>query len=230
MGLASTPPPQESNFGVMSKMTTEPGSEDGLPPVVLGLISVNVAIYGLQQLSPELDYWIAQQGVLRSIHGGFQPWQLLSYGFLHAGTFHLLVNMFMIWMFGSSLERTLQSGPFLVYYLVCVIGAAVFHLAIGAWMGTGYSVVGASGGVFGILLAFGVLFPNHIIVLLIPPIPMKAKWFVIGVGAFTLWAGVSERLPGIAHFVHFGGMLFGLLLLQYWRGRLPMKPRRQLKL
>ncbi len=204
-------------------------SEQSTPPVVVGLIAANVAVFVLERFSPAFDLWLGH-AALRPIGAGFGPWQLLTYGFLHAHTFHLAVNMFMIWMFGSALERTLKSGPFLAYYLVCVVGAALLHLGVGVWMGTHYSVVGASGGVFGILLAFGLLYPNHMIVLLIPPIPMKAKWFVIIVGAITLWAGVSQRMDGIAHFAHLGGMITGLVLLQYWRGRLPIKPRRRLLL
>jgi membrane associated rhomboid family serine protease len=204
-------------------------SEQQTPPVVVGIIAANVAIFALEHLFPVFNLWMSY-AELRPVSAGFGPWQLLSYGFLHANTVHLVVNMFMVWMFGAALERTLESGPFLIYYLVCVIGAALLHLGVAAWMGNQYTVVGASGGVFGILLAFGLLYPNHMIVLLIPPIPMKAKWFVIVVGAFTLWAGVSQRLDGIAHFAHLGGMVTGLVLLQYWRGRLPIKPRRRLLL
>lgn len=202
-------------------------SDQRMPPVVLVLLVINGVVFALQELSPELARW-SQHAMLWPLDGPFAFWQILTYAFLHANFFHLLVNMIMLWMFGSALERTLESGPFLAYYLVCALGAALLHLVVGSWTGSVYPTVGASGGVFGILLAFGLLYPNHMIVLLIPPIPMKAKWFVIAVGAFTLWAGVSGHMPGIAHFAHLGGMLFGLLLLQYWRGRLPFKPRRQL--
>lgn len=204
-------------------------SDQRTPPVVFGIVIANAAVFGIGGLSPVLDQWL-NSAMLWPLNGPFAPWQLLSYAFLHGGFLHLAVNMLMIWMFGGTIERTLQSGPFLIYYLVCVVGAAALHLVVGAWTGSIYPTVGASGGVFGILLAFGLLYPNQMVMLLIPPIPMKAKWLVIALGAFTLWAGVSGRMAGIAHFAHLGGMLFGLVLLQYWRGRLPIKPRRQLML
>lgn len=205
---------------------SEPADQQ-LPPVVFGLIIINIAVFGIEQLSLRADLWL-DYARLRPLGEGFAPWQLLTYGFLHGGLFHLGVNVFMIWMFGAVIERTLLSRPFLLYYLVCVIGAALFHLLIASWLGTYSQVIGASGGVFGILLAFGLLYPNQMVVLLIPPMPIKAKWLVILVGLLTLWAGFSQRAGGIAHFVHLGGMVTGFALLQYWRGRLPIKPRRKL--
>jgi membrane associated rhomboid family serine protease len=90
-----------------------------------------------------------------------------------------------------------------------------------------YPTIGASGGVFGILLAFGMMFPNQRLIVLLLPIPIKAKYFVIAYGAFELFAGITGTIAGVAHFAHLGGMLFGLLLIQYWRGRLPIRPRRR---
>ncbi|MDN3516789.1 rhomboid family intramembrane serine protease [Aquisalimonas lutea] len=150
----------------------------------------------------------------------FQVWQLLTYGFLHGGTLHLLVNMFALWMFGVALENLWGSRRFAVYFLVCVVGAGLIQLVVAtgaAAEGNVYPTVGASGGVFGILLGFGMMFPNERIMLLIPPIPMKAKYFVVAYGAFELWAGMTGTLAGVAHFAHLGGMVFGLLLILYWR-------------
>lgn len=210
-----------------------------LPPVVLWLLVANGVVFLLQN---SFDGWLTQYFALwpmftDEVHrfpwgmarvGDFQVWQLLTYGFLHGGFMHLFFNLFALWMFGSQVENLWGQRRFLVYYLACVIGAGLVQLAVTS---IGYQhgmdpvpTVGASGGVFGILLAFGMMFPNRIIVLLIPPIPMKAKYFVLIYGAIELWAGFADTASGIAHFAHVGGMLFGFLLIQYWRGRWPFKP------
>jgi membrane associated rhomboid family serine protease len=159
---------------------------------------------------------------------GFWPWQLLTYGFLHVGFGHILSNMFALWMFGVQIENTWGSRRFAVYYFVCVVGAALLHLLVTLFEPgppPPVPTIGASGGVFGILLAFGMMFPNQYIMLLIPPIPIKAKWFVIIYGVIELFAGVRGAPTGVAHFAHLGGMLFGFVLIQYWRGKLPVRPQ-----
>jgi membrane associated rhomboid family serine protease len=120
-------------------------------------------------------------------------------------------------MFGSDLERVMGPKRFLIYFLTCVVGAGVVQLIVAAVVAGDYPTVGASGGVFGILLAFGMVFPNRTVVLLIPPIPMKAKHMVILFGALAVFFGFSGMAPGIAHFAHLGGMVFGYLLLRRWR-------------
>lgn len=162
---------------------------------------------------------------------GFQIWQLVTYGFLHGGLLHLFVNMFALWMFGTSLERFWGSGPFLRFYLVCLIGAGLIQLVVAtlaADTGNLYPTIGASGAVFGILLGFAMMFPEQQLMLLFPPIPIKAKYFVLFYGAFELYAGVTGSMSGVAHFAHLGGMAFGFLMITYWRGRLPIKPQRRL--
>jgi membrane associated rhomboid family serine protease len=147
------------------------------------------------------------------------PWQLLTYGFMHDtnGLSHILFNMFGLWMFGRDIERTMGSRRFLIYYITCVVGAGVVQL-MAAWMSNAdYLTVGASGGVFGILLAYAMTFPNRTVVLLIPPIPMKAKYFVLLYGLLNLYQGLSGTAAGVANFAHLGGMLFGFLLIQHWR-------------
>ncbi len=137
-------------------------------------------------------------------------------------------------MFGRTLEYELGSQRFLTYYLVCGIGAALLQLGVG-WVEYNHAVslygetsltarmllqvptVGASGAVFGLLLAYGVMHPNAIIMLMIPPVPIKAKWFVLIYGLIEFFFGMSGRQPGVAHFAHLGGMLWGFLLLWYWR-------------
>ena len=156
----------------------------------------------------------------------FLPWQVVSYAFLHGGLMHLAFNMLALVMFGAPLEYTWGERRFLTYYLVCVVGAAICQLVVGWWavsQGTpAYPTIGASGGVFGLLLAYGMLFPNQRVMLLIPPIPMKARTLVIVYGLFELMVGVTGLQPGVAHFAHLGGMLFGWLLIRYWRGQPPL--------
>jgi len=151
----------------------------------------------------------------------FQLWQLLTYGFLHGGFGHLFFNMFGLWMFGRILEQVWGQKRFLIYYLVCIVGAGVIQLLTLTIMGQEqiFPTLGASGGVFGILLAFGMLFPNARVMLLIPPIPMKAKWLVVGYGALELFFGVTGTQAGVAHFAHLGGMAFGFALIIYWRNQ-----------
>ena len=156
---------------------------------------------------------------------GFWPWQLVTYGFLHGDFGHLFFNMLALWMFGAQIEAAWGSQRFAFYYFTCVVGAGLLQLIV-TYGGPPVPTVGASGGVFGILLAFGMMFPNQYIMLLFPPIPIKAKWLVIIYGLIELFAGFGGAASGVAHFAHVGGMLFGLLLILYWRGRLPVRPRR----
>ena len=206
-----------------------------IPDVILVLLVVNGLLFAGQMLTMEprlrlsridllLALWPPVEGGIRGWpqnlpEPGFGVWQLLTYGFLHGSLPHIAFNMFALWMFGRELEHSMGPRRFLTYYLVCVVGAGLVQLFIANWQGGFYPTVGASGGVFGILLAYGMAFPNRRVMLLIPPIPMKAKYFVILIGIFELYVGFSGRSPGIANFAHVGGMLFGFLLLRYWRGR-----------
>jgi membrane associated rhomboid family serine protease len=145
---------------------------------------------------------------------------LLTYGFLHGGLTHLFFNMFALYMFGGEIERLLGSRRFLTYYLACVIGAAVAQLVVVSNVTMPpIPTVGASGGVFGLLLAFGMAFPQRRIMLLFPPIPMPAWLFVTLYGLLELYLGVTGSGQGVAHFAHLGGMVAGYALLVYWRGQ-----------
>lgn len=209
------------------------------PPVVQALLIGNGVVYLLMQIGglqliADFALWpLDTPTYVRSAAGllrvpEFHVWQLVSYSFLHGGLLHLFFNMFALWMFGTGIETAWGSQRFLLYYFVCVIGAALAQLAVVAATGSLYPTIGASGGVFGILLAFGMRFPNQHILLLIPPIPIKAKWFVVFYALLTLYFGISGTRAGVAHFAHLGGMLTGLVLILYWRGKLPVKPRRRL--
>ncbi|HMM46227.1 MAG TPA: rhomboid family intramembrane serine protease [Candidatus Macondimonas sp.] len=199
--------------------------------MVRTLIAINLIVYALQGMDPV--YWIShfalwpvgsgpiETGAGWAMAPEFRPWQLVSYGFLHGNLSHLALNLFALWMFGSTVERFWGTARFTVYYLVCLIGAALIQMMAMAMHlqggGQPFPTLGASGAVFGLLLAFGMMFPNQRILLLFPPIPIKAKWLVIGYGALELFFGLAGIATNIAHFAHLGGMLFGFLLIQFWR-------------
>ena len=189
------------------------------PPVVKNLMIVN-GLFFLAQMVGSLDFFLTRWLALWPVTSGlFGAWQLVSYSFLHGGLWHIAINMFALWMFGSQIENTWGSRRFAVFYFVCVAGAGGVQLLVSLIEGGIYPTVGASGGVFGLLLAFGMLFPNQMIVLLFPPIPMKAKYFVILFGVLELAFAFSGSRPGVANWAHLGGMAFGYILIQYWRGR-----------
>jgi membrane associated rhomboid family serine protease len=158
--------------------------------------------------------------------GLFLPWQLGSYSFLHGGIGHLFFNMLGLWMFGAELERLWGPKRYLQFYFASVLTAALAQLVFAAVLGSPNPTVGASGGLFGLLLAFGMLFPNRTIMPLFPPIPMKAKVFVALFGGIELLLGVFGSSTGIAHFAHLGGMLGGFLMIRFWRGQAPFGRRR----
>lgn len=222
----------------MSDYFQHPNRAGAFPPVVQALLIGNGLVFLAMQfggfgLIADFALWpvgtpdyVDGQFGLQSVPQ-FHLWQLVTYSFLHGGLFHLFINMFVLWMFGTQMEYIWGSQRFLLYYFVCVIGAGLTQLLVVS-MDTGgpiYPTVGASGGVFGLLLAFGMRFPNQYILLLIPPIPMKAKYFVLLIGGVELFFGVTGTQAGVAHFAHLGGMATGLLLILYWAGVLPWKPR-----
>lgn len=190
------------------------------PPVVLNLIIINVLVFMATALLP-VGRWIFGFGSLFWVGNPlFHTYQFVTYMFLHANIEHIFFNMFALWMFGRTLEYELGSRRFLIYYMVCGIGAALIQM-FAAWLSGEYYIqlVGASGAVMGLLLAFGVMHSNATIVLLIPPIPMKAKWFVVIYGVIELFLGWTGYGGNVAHFAHVGGMLWGFLLLHYWKRR-----------
>lgn len=151
------------------------------------------------------------------IGAGFMPWQLVSYAFLHASITHLALNMLGLWMFGRELEYYIGQKALLQLYFASVLSAAFMQLLVTSLTGTYYATVGASGGVFGLLLAYGMFFPHRIVVLLFPPIPMPAWLFVTLYAVIELGLGVSGTQAGVAHFAHLGGMLGGYLVIRRWR-------------
>jgi membrane associated rhomboid family serine protease len=193
-----------------------------MPPVTQALLLLNVAIFCIDLF---LGPWFARLLALWPLGNGFMPWQVVSYSFLHSGIGHLFFNMLGLWMFGSELERLWGPRRYLQFYFASVLTAAACQLVVTALLGSPNPTVGASGGLFGLLLAFGMLFPNRTIMPLFPPIPMKAKVFVALFGGLELLFGLFGT-GNIAHFAHLGGMLGGFLMLRYWSGRSPFGRRR----
>jgi membrane associated rhomboid family serine protease len=194
-----------------------------IPPATQALILVNVVVYFLMQLLGDGPFlWFALWPLGMEGFGiNFMPWQLLSYGFLHGGMMHLFFNMYALFMFGSEIERLFGTRWFASYYVVCIVSAAIAQLIVAAVTGgSPYPTVGASGGVFGLLLAFGMYFPQRKLMLFILPVPIPAWVFVLLYGGLELYLGVSGLAPGIAHFAHLGGMVGGILMILQRRGRL----------
>lgn len=196
-----------------------------MTPVVRNVLIACVAVFLLQQvidlgafaLWPVDDYYV--------LASQFEVWQLVTYAFLHGGFMHILFNMYALYMFGPDIERLVGSKRFATYYFVCVLTAAVTqpivqHIEGGRPVPT----VGASGGIFGLLLAYGLAFPHRKLMLIFPPIPMPAWLFVTLYGLLELYLGFSSRASNVAHFAHLGGMIGGFALILYWRAR--YSPRR----
>lgn len=199
-----------------------PGGGGALPPpsltpTVLTLIVACVVTFFASEAS---GYVMQRHFALWPLVPGlpaasrFELWQLVTYGFMHGNESHLLFNMLALWMFGHVLERDWGSARLAVYYLVCVISAGALHLAFAAaGFSGGARVVGASGGVFGLLLAFAMRYPNARVLPLLPPIPMRASTLAVLYGAAALMLGVTGKASFIAHFAHLGGMVGGLALI-----------------
>lgn len=213
-----------------------------IPPVTRNLLLINVVCFLIQQVMMQLGINITTWlGLHFALASQFNVFQFITYMFLHGGWTHLFFNMFSLWMFGGLIERTLGTKRFIIYYLVCGIGAGICQEL---WQASDYFInnlsayktvsspdgytmpmaeylnywttIGASGACYGILLAFGMLYPNERIMLLLPPIPMKAKYFVAGYAAIELFSAYTSN-DNIAHFAHLGGMLFGWFLLRQWK-------------
>lgn len=191
-----------------------------MPPITLTLILLNVLVYGLALFTgPDLvrtfALWPPGSG------GTFHYWQLVTYSFLHGSPLHLGFNMLALWMFGAELETRWNDLRYLLTYLLSVVVAAMTQIAVsGYFISTGGAVIGASGGVFGLLLAYAMYFPNRVITLVfLPFVRIPARTFVFLYGLVELVLGVTGTAAGVAHFAHLGGLFGGWLGVQYFRGR-----------
>lgn len=212
-----------------------------LPRVTRTLLIANVVVFLLEQAS-SLQPLLLAYGALWPIgpahfagytEGGtplvvsFHFWQVITYAFLHGGWGHIFFNMFALWVFGGPIEELLGAKRYTFYYCFCAVTAAVAHLLVAQYFTHGfYPTIGASGAVFGLLVAFGLVYPHVKMFMIFLPIPMPAWVFVAGYILLELFFGVSGYESGVAHFAHLGGAVGGFILLQYWRGRLPIRPRR----
>ena len=192
------------------------------------LIVVNVAVFFLEAVSgprflASFALWPVGHFFVAQFESpvGFKMWQLITCGFLHANFLHLAINMYALWMFGSDVERAFGPRHYLTLYFASLLCSSVTQLLVVSMMTSAgvYPTVGASGAIFGILLAFGMLFPRRTIVLLIPPIPMPAIVFVILYAVLELLSGIFGTNQGVAHFAHLGGMVGAYLTLRHWRKR-----------
>lgn len=218
-----------------------------MPPITKNLIIINVLLYLATSVAElrgiDLEHFFALHFFLAS---DFGLWQLVTYMFMHGSIMHLLFNMFALWMFGRIIEVNFGPRRFIIYYMVCGIGAGLIQeitqYVVFAYEGldvienvrvngfvvpmsvylNNWCTVGASGAVYGILLAYGMIYPDERLFIFPIPIPIKAKFFVVGYAVIELLEGLSQRGDNVAHFAHLGGMLFGLLLILYWSGRLEM--------
>ena len=207
-----------------------------IPPVVKNLIILNVMMFLITLLTGNFMYEKFSLFYFQSPL--FKPYQIITHMFMHGGFFHILFNMYTLFIFGSVLENVWGGKKFLLYYLVTGVGAAIIHSLVMyieassltqameagnflaqekmfALMRT--PTVGASGAIYGLLLAYGMLFPNNVMQLLFPPVALKAKYFVLLFGALELFLGLSNTGSDIAHFAHLGGMIFGYFLIIYWK-------------
>jgi len=193
-----------------------------LPPVVKNLLIINALLFlgklGLPNLGIDLDRWLAFWHWGSTENNNFQPHQIFTYMFMHGGWWHLLFNMYALWMFGKELENAWGFKKFLNFYIICgLVSCIVYALMPYVGFGSFNSVMlGASGAVYGILVGFGMMYPNSVLMLIFPPIPLKAKYFVIILIAIDLYAGLSGAGSQIAHFAHLGGALGGFLLMKFW--------------
>lgn len=205
-----------------------------LPPLTQALILINVAIFALDSLlGGLLGPWLA----LWPLGNNFQPLQVVTYAFMHGSWMHLLFNMLGLWMFGGELELLWGRRRYAIFYAACILTAALAQLIISPLLGSVRPTVGASGALFGMLLAFGMLFPNRIVMLLIPPVPVKARTLAWIYGLIELYVMFPPFFPGVgflnyvfgnaAHLAHLGGMLGGWLTIRYFRGQAPFARRRR---
>ena len=191
-----------------------------LPPATRHIIIINLLLF-----------------VATLINEDFRPWQILTHMFMHGGFWHVFFNMYTFFIFGTVLERALGTKRFLIFYFVTGLGAAALHTGVEwiqasvylssgtpAAMSSYYDllrtpVLGASGAIYGVLIGYAMFYPNSILTLIFPPVSLKAKWFVLIFAGIELLTGVTGTADGVAHFAHLGGMLFGWLLILWWRKR-----------
>ena len=201
-----------------------------IPTVTKNLLAINILMFVATLVNENL--MVANFAMFYPASPFFKPWQILTHMFMHGGFWHIFFNMYSLLMFGSILERSLGPKKFLIFYFVTGLGAVALHTGVewmqarvfiangaaGAYHGLLMTpTLGASGAIYGVLIGFAMLYPQARLMLIFPPIPVKAKWLVIIFAAIELFSGINGIQDGVAHFAHLGGMLFGWLLIRWWR-------------
>ena len=201
-----------------------------IPTVTKNLVAINILMF-IATLINE-NFMVTNFAMFYPASPFFKPWQILTHMFMHGGFWHIFFNMYSLLMFGSILERSLGTKKYLIFYFVTGLGAAALHTGV-EWMQARVFIanaavdayqqllvtptLGASGAIYGVLIGFAMLYPQARLTLIFPPIPMTAKWLVIIFAAIELFSGINGIQDGVAHFAHLGGMLFGWLLIRWWR-------------
>lgn len=208
-----------------------------MPRGTQAIIGLNVLVFVLQQqqalgdqLIVAFALWPMDASAIQAAFGpgiGFAPWQLVTYAFLHGGLTHIFFNMFAVYMFGSALEQFFGTRYYVTLYFVSIVAAGLTQLAVNALLGSPLPTLGASGGVYGLLLAFAVYFPQQRLALIFFPVPIPARIFVAGYALIELFLGVTGTQSGVAHFAHLGGMVGAFLMIQWRRGKPPFRRRRR---
>ena len=202
----------------------------GLPIVTRNLLLVNIIMFLFTLVNEQ--FMIKTFAMFYPGSPFFHPWQIVTHMFMHGGFWHIFFNMYTLFIFGLVLERAIGSKKFLVFYFITGLGAVALHtgvqyLEIHGW-GTGINsdalaaiiytpTVGASGAIYGILIGYAMMYPDSVLTLIFPPISLKAKWFVLIFAAIELLFGVTGSITSVAHFAHLGGMLFGWLMMLWWK-------------
>ena len=201
-----------------------------IPTVTKNLVAINILMF-IATLINE-NFMVANFAMFYPASPFFKPWQILTHMFMHGGFWHIFFNMYSLLMFGSILERSLGPKKYLIFYFVTGLGAVALHTGV-EWLQARVFIangiaqayqqllvtptLGASGAIYGLLIGFAMLYPQARLTLIFPPIPMTAKWLVIIFAAIELFSGINGIQDGVAHFAHLGGMLFGWLLIRWWR-------------
>ena len=209
---------------------TRPPFWQSIPTVTRNLLLINIVVFVATFIDDTLlhdDYMYRMFALFYPASPFFRIWQPLTHMFMHGGFWHLFFNMYTLLMFGAPVERAIGERKFLIFYFICGFGAMALHwgvqwcqLHLAAGMAAdilSIPTVGASGAIYGLLIAFAMLYPDATLVLLFPPIPLKAKWWVLIFAGIEVVTGITGTMDGIAHFAHLGGMLIGFLLMLYWR-------------
>ena len=207
-----------------------------VPKVTRNLIIINVIVF-IATLINE-NFMVATFAMFYPASQYFHVWQILTHMFMHGGFWHILFNMYTLWMFGSVLERMIGERKFLIFYFVCGLGAVALHTGVEYLQAQSYlnaiaegsttaaqayaelkmtPTLGASGAIYGVIIGYAMLFPESRLTLLFPPVTLSAKWMVVIFAAAELLFGITGTAVNVAHFAHLGGMLFGWLLFKYWR-------------